>query len=117
MQMNEVSYGDGVPIDGYGPAGFRISGQLHPGPLLVRPGGPVAWGGYGDAGTLLQAGGVIDVLLVGTGPEIGPIPDGLRAALEGAGIGVEIMGSGPACRTYNVLLGEGRRIGAALLPL
>ncbi len=117
MRLNEVSYGDGVPIDGYGPAGFRIAGTLHPGPVFVRPGGAVGWGGYEDEATLLSAAGVIDVLLLGTGAEIAPIPDTLRVTLEASGIGVELMGSGPACRTYNVLLGEGRRIGAALLPL
>ena len=117
MQMNDVDYGGGVPIDGYGPAGFRVGGVMHGGAVLVRPGGPVAWGGFEDAQTLLAARPVIDVLLIGTGAEIAPIPDALRAALEADGMGVEIMGSGPACRTYNVLLGEGRRIGAALLPV
>lgn len=117
MRMNEVSFGDGTPIDGYGPAGFRIAGELMPGPLFLRPGGVLKWGGYEDVRTLLASAELVDVLLIGTGPEITPIPDTLRAPLESAGIGVEIMGSGPACRTYNVLLGEGRRIGVALLPV
>lgn len=51
------------------------------------------------------------------GAEIAPLDRDLRAALEAAGIGVEIMATPPACRTYNVLLAEGRRIGAALLPV
>ncbi|MEM1273454.1 MAG: Mth938-like domain-containing protein [Pseudomonadota bacterium] len=117
MRLNDVSYGDGTPIDGYGPLGFRIAGTLHPGAVFVRPGGVVAWGGYDDAATLLAAADDIDVLLLGTGAEIAAIPDTLRRRLEDAGIGVEIMGTGPACRTYNVLLGEGRRIGAALLTV
>ncbi len=51
------------------------------------------------------------------GAEIAPLEAGFRATLEEAGIGVEIMASGPACRTYNVLLSEGRRVGLALLPV
>ncbi|MFZ8959647.1 MAG: Mth938-like domain-containing protein, partial [Paracoccaceae bacterium] len=54
---------------------------------------------------------------IGTGAEIAHIPAKLRAALESAGLGVEVMGSPSAARSYNVLLGEGRRIGAALLPV
>ena len=56
----------------------------------------------------------IFVLLVGLGPEVSVIPRGFRLALEEAGIGVEPMNTPAACRTYNVLLGEGRRIAAAV---
>jgi uncharacterized protein len=45
------------------------------------------------------------------------VPGGFRAALEGAGMGVEAMASPAACRTYNVLLSEGRRVALALLPV
>lgn len=117
MDFNAVSYGDAVPIDGYGPNGFRIGGALHPGPLVLGPSGLAAWGGFEEVGPLLALSGAIDVLLIGTGAEIAPIPAELRTTLEDAGLGVDMMATGPACRTYNVLLGEGRRIGAALLPV
>ena len=48
-------------------------------------------------------------------PEIAHAPPAFRVLIESAGIGVEVMNSPAACRTYNVLLGEGRRIAAALL--
>ena len=51
------------------------------------------------------------------GAEIAHVPTEFRAALEEAGIGVEVMNSPAACRTYNVLLSEGRRIAVALLPV
>ncbi|MCJ8334202.1 MAG: Mth938-like domain-containing protein, partial [Epibacterium sp.] len=51
------------------------------------------------------------------GAEIAHIPTDLRSTLEGAGLGVEIMNSPAACRTYNVLLSEGRRIALAALPV
>lgn len=117
MELNEVQFGDAQPIDGYGPGFFRVGGRLSDGAVLVLPGSVASWGGYEDAAPLVAAAGAIDVLLIGTGAEIAPIPQSLREVLEAAGLGVEIMGTGSACRTYNVLLGEGRRIGAALLPV
>ncbi|MEM9755415.1 MAG: Mth938-like domain-containing protein [Pseudomonadota bacterium] len=117
MQLSEVDYGAGTPIEAYGPAGFRIGGRLHAGPVLVMPGGPFAWSGVEDTQAILAHQGAIDVVLVGTGREIAPVPEPFRVTLETAGIGVDLMGSGSACRTYNVLLGEGRRIGVALLPI
>ncbi|MFN3643882.1 MAG: Mth938-like domain-containing protein [Gemmobacter sp.] len=116
MRLTEVSFPTGVPIDGYGPGFFRIGGAVIRGAALVLPAGPAAWES-GDAAPFLAAAGAIDVLFVGTGPEIAPIPPGFRAALEAAGIGVEIMNSPAAARTYNVCLAEGRRVAAALIPV
>ena len=117
MRLSEVNYPDGAPIEGCGPGFFRIRGEAHPAPLAVLPGGVAPWGGLKDAGTLLAAAGRIDVLLVGMGPEIAHLPAALREALDAAGIGAEVMSSPQACRTYNVLLGEGRRVGLAVLPV
>ncbi len=117
MRLNEVKYSDAKPIDGYGPGFFRVGGKVFEGALLVLPGGVAAWGGYDETAALVAAAGEIDVLLVGTGAETLHLPAAFRAALEAAGIGVEPMATPPACRTYNVLLGEGRRVGAALLTV
>lgn len=117
MRLNEVRYDDGTPIDGYGPGFFRVGGAVHEGAVAVLPGGVRPWGGFEDAESLVAVAAEIDVLFVGTGAEIAPLPPGFRAALEAAGVGVEMMASPAACRTYNVLLSEGRRIGAALLPV
>lgn len=117
MRLNEVRYGDGVPVDAYGPGFFRVGGDKLEGPVAVLPSGIAAWGGFGDADTLVAAADDLDVLLIGTGAETEHIPADLRAALEAAGIGVDILSSPQACRTYNVLLGEGRRVGLAALPV
>ncbi len=117
MRLNEVVYTDAVPVDGYGPGFFRVGGEAREGALLLGPSGPAGWGGYEDAESLLALAGEIDVLFVGTGAEIAHIPAELRARLEEAGIGVEVMATGPACRSYNVLLSEGRRIALAALPV
>ncbi len=117
MELNEMPFEGERPIDGYGPGFFRVGGVAHEGALAVLPGGVTPWGGWQDLETLLHARDRIDVLLVGTGGEIAHAPEQFRAALEETGLGVEVMASPAACRTYNVLLSEGRRIGAALLPV
>ncbi len=117
MKLNEISYPDGRPVDGYGPGFFRIGGQVYQGPVTVLLDSVQSWAGYDDPAPFTAMGGQIDVLFVGTGADMCPIPSGFRKAVEDAGIGVEIMNSPTACRTYNVLLSEGRRIGLALIPV
>lgn len=117
MRLNEVVYTDAEPIEGYGPGFFRIGGTKHDAPLLTSARGTQAWGGYEDAQTLLDLKEEVDVLFVGTGEDIAHIPADLRSALESAGLGVEVMSSPAACRTYNVLLSEGRRVALALFPV
>lgn len=117
MQMNEVTFEQGQPIDGYGPGFFRVAGELVEGAILLSPSGLVPWGGYGDVDAILARAGEMDVLFIGTGAEIAHIPAALRQRLEAAGLGVEVAATPSACRTYNVLLSEGRRAGVALLPV
>ncbi len=117
MQLTEISYSDVVPVDGYGPGFFRIGGQVLKGRLLVTPESAGPWGGFEDEAALLALAGQVDVLLVGTGETLLPVPANLLRRLEAAGLGVETMASPPACRTYNVLLAEGRRVALALFPL
>ncbi|SLN45537.1 hypothetical protein TRL7639_02466 [Falsiruegeria litorea R37] len=117
MQLNEISFAGSVPVDGYGPGFFRVGGEVIQGALLTGPIGTQAWGGYDDAQPLLDLAEGIDVLFIGTGVEIAHIPASLRQSLEAAGLGVEVMNSPAACRTYNVLLSEGRRIALAALPV
>lgn len=116
MRLTEVDFSAARPIEGYGPDFYRLGGEVHPAPVIFAVDRVIRWQGYDDPAPLLALAGAVDVLFIGTGPEIAPLPAGLRRALEEAGIGVEIMASAPACRTYNVLLSEGRRIAVALLP-
>ncbi|EEE36770.1 hypothetical protein RKLH11_604 [Rhodobacteraceae bacterium KLH11] len=117
MRMNEITYTNALPIDGYGPGFFRIGGQVHEGAVITGPTGTMAWNGYAETDTLLALSDHIDVLFIGTGKDLAHIPATLRTTLEEAGLGVEIMNSPAACRTYNVLLSEGRRVGLALMPV
>ncbi|ESW59464.1 MAG: hypothetical protein Q27BPR15_17315 [Rhodobacter sp. CACIA14H1] len=117
MRLTEISYGTALPVEGYGPGFFRVGGHVLRGACLVTPWDAGPWGGLTDTDTPLAMAGKIDVLLLGMGAEIAHAPRAFREALEAGGIGVEVMSSPAACRTYNVLLGEGRRIAAALLPV
>ncbi len=115
MRLNEVTFTDAMPIDGYGPGFFRIGGEVVLGHALTGPKGTTLWGGFDDTDPLLALAPHIDFLFVGTGAEIAHLPKSFRTLLEEAGIGVEVMSSPAAARTYNVLLSEGRRVALAML--
>ena len=117
MEFTRVEFLGAQPIDGYGPGFFRIGGKIYDGAVLVLPKKISSWGGYKHKEPLLALAGELDVLFFGTGSETAYIPKDLRIALEAVNIGVEPMATPAACRTYNVLLAEGRRAGVALLPV
>ena len=117
MQLTEVTFNDQLPIDAYGPGFFRVAEQIHQGPMLLDARGVAAWGGYEDVETLFAAADGFDILFIGTGAEIAPLPAALRQHLDDAGIAAEVMASPSACRTYNILLSEGRRVAIAVLPV
>ena len=117
MRLNEIVFNDAQPVEGYGPGFFRIGGTVVHGPVITGLKGTRSWEGLEDTAPLLDLVSDIDVLFVGTGADVAHLPDPLLDALQEAGVGVEAMASPAACRTYNVLLSEGRRIALALLPV
>ncbi|MGR3290096.1 MAG: Mth938-like domain-containing protein [Paracoccaceae bacterium] len=117
MTQNAITYPEIVPIDGYGTGYFRIAGQVIEGPILVLPTHATVWGGFGDTALILAAVAEIDVLFVGTGADIAHLPLDFKTTLEEAEIGYELMSSPSACRLYNIVVSEGRRIACALLPV
>lgn len=117
IRLTEIAFGQARPIDGYGPGFFRVGGEVLHGAILVTAAGAQTWEGYEDAAPVLALEGRIDVLLLGTGAAIAHPPAAFRTAVETRGIGLEPMASPAAARTYNVLLSEGRRVAAALLPV
>lgn len=124
MELIRMPDGGRLLIQGYGDHGFRISGQRVDGAVLVLPdhAEPLALEHFGDIGTghiqhLAEQDDVPDILLIGAGPGPAALPGTVRNALTETGIAVEVMDTGAACRTYNVLVGEGRRVAALLLPV
>jgi uncharacterized protein len=109
-------------IERYAPSGFRIGGVIYRGPLLVLPDRTLTWSATGAAAITAESlrpvieHGAVQILLLGLGRYLEPLPDPLRAELRRAGIAIEPMDTGAACRTYNVLLAEDRQVAAALLP-
>jgi uncharacterized protein len=106
-------------IERYGAAGFRVSGIVFAGPVLVFPDRTTLWEGAAPTLDGLEpviARGGIALILLGLGRRGAPVAPALRAALKAHGIGVEAMDTGAACRTFNVLLAEDRLVAAALLP-
>lgn len=119
MQMDEMPTGGRPPVDGYGPGGFRVGGTWHGGSVALGPSGVRVFAGDPAAAlaALLETDPGIDTVIIGQGAEIAPMPATLRTPLEAAGIGYEHMATPAACRTYNVLLGEERRVAAILVAL
>lgn len=112
------------PITAYGNGGFRFADMSHRGSMLCLPSGMYAWEAISIdelkldhiARTLSELSPPA-VLLLGTGQnQVWPLNSILKA-FAAAGIGLEVMSTGAAARTYNVLLAERRTVGAALLAV
>ena len=118
-----------APIDAYGDGGFRFAGMSHRGSILSLPSGVYAWplteAELAARGVLVEADfdelfreeAPIDVLLIGTGREMRPIPEALRWRFRERRIQVDPMQTGHALRTYNILLAENRRVAGAFLAV
>lgn len=117
MKLSPVDFGTHTALEGYGPGFFRIAGRILHGPQLVQSAGAVPWAGLEDPAPLLALAGVVDVILLGTGAELRPLPRALRRQIEATGLGIDVMTTPSACRSYNVCLAEERRVAAALVPV
>lgn len=113
-----------VAIDAYGNGGFRFAGMSHQGSLLSLPSGIWAWPINDPAqlseellGQILAEADAIDLLVLGTGRNPFMIAEALRWRLRDHAIVLDIMPTGAAVRTYNILLGEGRRVAAGLIAV
>lgn len=117
MRFSQVDFGDVQPIDGYGPGFFRIGGRVYEGAVLLTENGVSPLEDLEDRPRIMALVGAIDVILFGTGAEIAHIDAGLRDEIEAAGLGAEVMNTPAACRTWNVLAAEGRRVALAAVPV
>ncbi|SCX84101.1 Mth938-like domain-containing protein [Microvirga guangxiensis] len=111
-------------IDAYGNGGFRFADMSHRGSILALPSGIKAWpvayiGELTDAvlEPIFAEAEEIELLLLGTGVDVAAIPSSLRQRFREAGIGLDVMQTGAAARTYNILLAENRKVAAALIAV
>jgi uncharacterized protein len=113
-----------LTVGGFASGGFRIGGTVYEGAILLTPERVTAWSpadpahlDVADFEAVLTAEPPVPLVLVGTGAS-GGLPDMRLVALLGErGLAVEFMSSRAAARTYNVLVAEGRRLAAVLLPV
>jgi uncharacterized protein len=116
---------DGQPfVDAYGDGGFRLAGQRFEGSVIVTPQGLFPWSARNieDAtpasfSAIVEASRSFDFLIVGAGAETAFLPSAVRRHLESHTIFPDVMATGSACRTYNLMLSENRRVAAALIAV
>ncbi len=113
-----------APVEAYGNGGFRFAGMSHRGSILCLPSGVHGWEPANadalttaDFARVIDEAGDIEILLVGMGKELRPLPPALRQTLREAGVSADPMSTGAALRTYNVLLAEDRAVAAALIAV
>jgi uncharacterized protein len=113
-----------VSIDAYGNGGFRFGAMSHRGSLLCLPDGIWAWP-VRNVSELTEAAlapvferaPALDLFLIGAGRDPYALPEPLRARFRALSIAVDCLATGPAAQTYNILLGEKRRVGAGLIAV
>lgn len=124
MDITPVVSAESQLVHGYGDLGFTITGIRHQGSVIVFPTRTIAWPvtaatelSLDSMAPVLAAEPKPAILLLGCGKGMSIVPREVRAALKAAGVVVEPMDTGAACRTYNVLLTEGRDVAAALIAV
>jgi uncharacterized protein len=108
-------------IERYGNGGFRVTGVDHKGSILVLPDATIAWAPVSMSGLAIDdfaaLFGKAQILLLGCGERMAMVPVSLRDGLRAEGLVVDSMRTDAACRTYNVLMAEDRRVAAALIAV
>ena len=125
MDVTPLIPPDQKVIQSYAEGRFRISGEIFETPVIVGAGFVQVWdipAGMTEitpenADQFLFLSEKIDVLLIGTGAAATFLMPAIRQAFKEKGLPVEVMDTGAACRTFNVLSAEGRRVAAALIPI
>ncbi len=122
MDITRIAPRDRQHIQRYGADGFRVSDQTFEGPVIVFADGSVPWDApavaelsVSDFSQVAHKLETVDLCLLGCGARTLQVPKDLRDAMREKGVSVEPMDTGAACRTFNVLLAEGRAVMAALL--
>lgn len=124
MDLQPIQRPDQMMIQGYGKGGFRVSDTVYQGSVIVTEDRVIPWSvtaidaldedSFDD---LIAAGDLPEVVLLGCGERMALIPSALKKTLRAKGLVIDPMDTGAACRTYNILLGEDRRVAACLVAV
>ncbi len=114
-----------IQVEAYGDGGFRLNGRRFDGTVCLLPTGVTCprlrcvqdLDGSNWPPEILAQAKALDVLLVGTGETMVRVPQSAKDALKVAGLHCEPMNTGAGCRTFNVLVLDGRNIGALLFSV
>ncbi|MAM33667.1 MAG: hypothetical protein CMH28_01185 [Micavibrio sp.] len=122
MDVTPLISSDKQIIQSYSETGFKISGKVYNSSVIVFPTRIVEWAPSPLAEIKqndldIQGLRDLDVILLGTGKAMSFPPPAFRKAMKEEGVQLEAMDTGAACRTYNVLMAEGRRVAAALYKI
>ncbi|MTH97263.1 Mth938-like domain-containing protein [Roseibium sp. RKSG952] len=124
MEIRDAHFPGRAPVDAYGGGGFRFAEMSHRGSILCLPSGIYGWDvsapenlSVAALEKVLAEAGDIEVLLIGTGQDLRPLPPEIREAFREAGVLADPMSTGAAVRTLNVLLSEDRAVAAALVAV
>lgn len=124
LEIRNAHFPGRAPIDSYGNGGFRFADMSHRGSLLMLPSGIYGWDmEEGDDlvaerfERVLEEADQIEVLLVGTGKDLRPLPKPLKALFKESGMASDPMSTGAAIRTYNIMLAEERSVAAAFIAV
>ena len=124
MELRPAHFPGRAPVDAYGDGGFRFADMSHKGSMLFLPSGIYAWNVSADKAleipafeAVIREAAEVEVLLIGTGTDLQPIPAALRDVFRTNRISADSMSTGAAVRTFNVLLAEGRAVAAAFIAV
>ncbi len=124
IEFRDAHFPGRAPVDAYGNGGFRFADMSHRGSVLMLPSGIYGWEiKEGEAldpdlfRRVIEDAADIEVLLVGTGKDIRPLPAALKSLLKAHNISSDPMSTGAAVRTFNIMLAESRAVAAALIAV
>jgi uncharacterized protein len=120
--MDEPHLPQPAAIDAYGKGGFRFADMSHRGSILCLSTGIWAWpvvtsDQITEESLARVFGSGVELFMLGTGKQPWFMPEALRWRFRDARIGLEVTPTGAAVRTYNILFGERRKVGAALIAV
>jgi len=123
IEIRQAHFPARAPIEAYGNGGFRFADMSHKGSILCLPSGIYGWScacpipQLSDMEKILAEADAIEILLIGSGLRMQRLPEEIRSACRARSISTDVMSTGAAVRTFNVLLAENRAVAAALMAV